>query len=225
MSEPAGGGGEGRKTGTTVSRTGGGRRRRKRNKVRAAPFPTRTHHQQHQSARPGEQNRESAAGKGSPGSGEHRPLRKEVLKAKVVKSEKKSKQSDKNLSAQRCEQRSLHKPKGKCSFSHTKMNSPKKLDKIQAEPDLANLSFQRTGKKPLASAENVRNLKQNTHFIPPTDQTEKEINYAGAKFSDPPSPSLLPKPPSHWMGVKGEQPDQCKELMTYQLKTLLKVQL
>lgn len=194
--------------------------------MRAAPFPTRAHHQQHQPARSGEQNRDIGAGTGSPGSGEHRPLRKEVLKAKVVKSEKKIKQSEKNPSThspsvQRCEQRSLHKTKGKCSFPHTKINSPKKL---QAESDRANIAFRRADKKPLASAENIRNLKQNTDFLP-TGQTEKGINYAGAKFSDPPSPSVLPKPPRHWMGVKGQQPDQHKELMTYQLKTLLKVQL
>lgn len=44
--------------------------------------------------------------------------------------------------------------------------------------------------------------------------------YAGAKFSEPPSPNLLPKPPSHWINF-GEFNSHSS--MSSQLKEILKV--
>lgn len=140
---------------------------------------------------------------------------------KTVKSEKNSTTTTHSPAAHR-EQWNLHKQKNKLNGQHTKTNSPRKVERLQTDSEHANSAVRKTEKKPLTSAENVQNTKSKKEIC---TSDEKEISYAGAKFSDPPSPSVLPKPPSHWMDMTIQHSDQCKELMTYHLKTLLKVQL
>ncbi|XP_074064506.1 proline-rich nuclear receptor coactivator 2-like [Macrotis lagotis] len=54
-------------------------------------------------------------------------------------------------------------------------------------------------------------------------KSQTNQNYAAAKFNELPSPSVLPKPCSPWVPVSLKPSD--KEIIIFQLKTLLKVQL
>lgn len=49
--------------------------------------------------------------------------------------------------------------------------------------------------------------------------------YAGAKFSEPPSPTLLPKPPQHWFGFDLKTGSAASEFSNFEvhLKHVLKV--
>lgn len=86
-------------------------------------------------------------------------------------------------------------------------------------------SLHREQKKPLHPSNNAKLLKAPPAESPPDYLKDGEKVYAGAKFSEPPSPSVLPKPPSHWVGENEPQrSNQSREQMTVHLKSLLKVQ-
>lgn len=83
----------------------------------------------------------------------------------------------------------------------------------------------REQKKPLHASNNVKIVNTPPAEAAPEYLKDGEKIYAGAKFSEPPSPSVLPKPPSHWVGEnEPQQSNQSREQMSVHLKSLLKVQ-
>lgn len=83
----------------------------------------------------------------------------------------------------------------------------------------------REQKQPLHASNNVKVANTPPAEAAPEYLKDGEKVYAGAKFSEPPSPSVLPKPPSHWVGEnEPQQSNQSREQMTVHLKSLLKVQ-
>lgn len=115
-----------------------------------------------------------------------------------------------------------HKPKqgqtAGAPHSAKKKESPDKPSPLRQPP-------LREQKEPLHASNNVKIVHTPPAEAAPEYLKDGEKVYAGAKFSEPPSPSVLPKPPSHWVGEnEPQQSDDSREQMTVHLKSLLKVQ-
>lgn len=151
-------------------------------------------------------------------------LHYQLLKSKTGRPERSSQPCNQTIhSPSKCEQTppniSNRGQKSKCAAGKT---SVKKSD---SSCDQRLQTSWKEVQRPLSPADSVMLVHLSpSEFVPEDDFKDGEKVYAGAKFSEPPSPSVLPKPPRHWVGENTHQyATDGREQMTSHLKSLLKV--
>ncbi|KAK6488425.1 proline-rich nuclear receptor coactivator 1-like [Huso huso] len=156
--------------------------------------------------------------------------KKEVLKSKPVRTEKSpfsGGQPTHSLNKYEHPVQSLNTTKQKIKHITPVKVSPIKRNENSCRLSPASLDlYHREGIKiPLNPADYFKSIKvTEAELISEEDHKDGKKNYAGAKFSEPPSPSVLPKPPSHWVGDNTQEHlNPSRALMTVHLKTLLKL--
>ncbi|XP_006861858.1 PREDICTED: proline-rich nuclear receptor coactivator 2-like [Chrysochloris asiatica] len=119
-------------------------------------------------------------------------------------------------------QQQLNRQKTKVQNSQMNIVHKKKKEDMLIIHQVARQAMQNGGKNKVYFP---NNQNWNSSLSSPSllFKTQTNQNYAGAKFSESPSPSVLPKPPSHWVSVSFRNLSD-KEIMKFQLKILLKVQ-
>ncbi|KAI3364584.1 hypothetical protein L3Q82_011357 [Scortum barcoo] len=118
-----------------------------------------------------------------------------------------------------------HKPKQGQTPAACRSTKKKDGSGSPSKPSPLHRPPPREQKQPLHATNNVKAANPPPAEAAPEYLKDGEKVYAGAKFSEPPSPSVLPKPPSHWVGEnEPRQSNQSREQMTVHLKSLLKVQ-
>lgn len=75
----------------------------------------------------------------------------------------------------------------------------------------------------LPDARGMRVSSPSKSHVPEAKSVSLSV-FAGAKFSDPPSPALLPKPPTHWLAGSSLGGRNSRNEITNVLMTMLKVQ-